>query len=158
METAGSELLRMDADQVAIGVEHHLTREGLRRARLLSDTAWFLQDSSKVRLAPVDAVFYDEAGREISDLEARWGVYDMQTNDVEVGGDVVVRARQEFERLETEHLTYTSADDKLRGDVDFVLYKRGDELRGSAFISDPGLDTVRVVSPSAVSRQGGNGG
>ena len=111
-----------------------------------------------MRLAPVDAVFYDEEGREISDLEARWGVYDMQTNDVEVGGDVVVRARQEFERLETEHLTYTAADDKLRGDVDFVLYKRSDELRGSAFISDPGLDTVRVVSPSAVSRQGGGGG
>lgn len=151
VETAGPELLHLDADQVIIGMEHFMTREGLRKAHLLADTAWFLQDSSVVRLRPVEVTFFDDEGQEISDLEARLGFYDMQTNEMEVRGDVVLRARQEFQRLETEHLTYDPRRDEVRSDSAFVLHRSDGVLRGTGLVSDPGLDTVRVARPAVVS-------
>ena len=148
--TAGSDLLAMNADQVVIGMEHLLTRDGLRRAFLRADTAWFLRDSSLVRIQPVEVTFFDGAGREVSDLTARRGVYDMRTGDMEAEGTVVVRSRREFQRLETERLRYDAAEELLRTDTTFVLYKESSTLRGEALVSDPGLDSTRVTRPTAV--------
>lgn len=150
VRTAGSELLGLGADQVLIGMEHFMTREGLRRAHVQADTAFFFQDSSKVRLRPVDVVFFDTQGGELSHLTAAEGVYDLRTNDMEVRGRVVMLSRREFQRLETEHLRYDSREDKIRGDVDFVLYRENTVIRGTGLVSDPGLESTRVTRPSAV--------
>lgn len=148
--TAGPDLLAMDADQVVIGMEHLVTRDGLRRASLRADTAWFLQDSSLVRLRPVEVVFYGAGGREVSDLTAGEGIYDMRSSDMEARGDVVVSSRGEFQRLETERLLYDAAQDLLRTDTAFVLYKENSTIRGAALVSDPALDSTRVTRPSAI--------
>ncbi len=148
--TAGPDLIAMEADQVVIGMEHALVRDGLRRAMLRADTAWFLEDSTLVRLRPVEATFFDEAGREVSDLTAREGVYDMRTGDMEATRRVVVRSRTEFQRLETERLRYDAEADLLRTDTAFVLYREGSTITGRALVSDPGLDSTQVRRPSAV--------
>lgn len=150
VRTAGVELLGLGADQVLIGMEHFMTREGLRRAHVRADTAFFFQDSSKVRLRPVDVTFFDTDGSEISHLTAREGVYDLRTNDMEVRERVVMLSRREFQRLETEHLTYDAREDKLRSDVAFVLYRENTVIRGTGLVSDPGLGSTRVTRPSAV--------
>lgn len=148
--TAGPDLQAMDADQVIIGMEHLLTRDGLRRAHLEADTAWFLQDSSLVKMRPLQATFYDGAGREVSDLTASEGLYDMRSGDMEAIGRVVVRSRGEFQRLETERLRYGAQEDLLRTDTSFVLYKEGSTITGRALVSDPALDSTRVERPTAV--------
>lgn len=156
--TAGPDLLAMNADQVVIGMQHLQTRDGLRRAFLEADTAWFLRDSSLVRLRPVEVTFFDGAGGEVSDLTARDGVYDMRTGDMEAAGAVVVRSRREFQRLETERLRYDAGADLLRTDTAFVLYRESSTLRGEALVSDPGLDSTRVTRPSAVVENPEEGG
>lgn len=148
--TAGPDLIGMEADQVVIGMEHLLTREGLRRALLRADTAWFLEDSTLVRLRPVEATFFGGAGHEVSDLTAREGVYDMQTGEMEASGRVVVRSRLEFQRLETERLRYDPDEDLLRTDTTFILYRESSTISGEALVSDPGLDSTQVRRPSAV--------
>lgn len=148
--TAGPDLIGMEADQVVIGMEHMLTREGLRRALLRADTAWFLEDSTLVRLRPVEVSFFGGGGSEVSDLTAREGVYDMRTSDMRAIGRVVVRSRLEFQRLETERLSYDAKADLLRTDTTFVLYREGSRITGDALVSDPALDSTQVSRPSAV--------
>lgn len=148
--TAGPDLVGMNADQLVVGMEHLLTRGGLRRAFLRADTAWFLQDSSLVRLHPVEVTFFEGGGRQVSDLTARHGLYDMRSGDMEATGAVVVQSRLEFQRLETERLRYSAGEDLLRTDTAFVLYRGNSTIRGQALVANPSLDSTRVVRPSAV--------
>lgn len=148
VETAGPELLRLGAEQVMVQMEHVMTRGGLRRAHLVADTAYFLRDDPRVRILPVDITFYDVDGRATSNLTAREGLYDTETNDMEAMGEVVVVDRQEGQRLLTEELEYVASDDLLRSDREFVLYRTDAVIRGTGFVTDPALDTVRIIQPA----------
>jgi len=55
------------------------------------------------------------------------------------------------QRLLTSDLRYDAGSDRLQSDTSFVLYRGLDTLRGRGFVTDPGLDTVRVLRPAAVS-------
>lgn len=148
VETAGPEILGLGADQVLVDMEHFMTREGLRRAHLVADTAYFLRDDTRVRIVPVELTFYDTEGLVASELTAREGLYDLETNDMEAMGDVVVVDLREDQRLLTEELEYVAAEDRLRSDREFVLYRGETVLRGTGFVADPALDTVRVLRPA----------
>ena len=101
-EVAGDELLGMDADQVMIGMDHYVTRDGLLRARLLADTAFTFEDAAEIRLRGVDVKFFDETGAEISALSGRRGIYHTGSRDMEMMENIVVLDRRESRRLETE--------------------------------------------------------
>lgn len=148
VETVGPEVLGLGADQVLVDMEHYMTRGGLRRAHLVADTAYFLRDDTRVRIIPVELTFYDTEGLVASELTAREGLYDLETNDMEAMGDVVVVDRREQQRLLTEELEYVAAEDRLRSDREFVLYRGDTVLRGTGFVTDPALDTVRVLRPA----------
>lgn len=147
---AGAELLELGAEQVAIGVRHILTSDGVLRARLQADTAFFLEEESLVRFRGVRVYFFGEIGEQVSVLTAENGVINLQTEDMEATGEVVVVDREQSERLETDALEYHAASDELRSDVDFTFYRGSNTIRGQGFVSDPGLDTVHVTRPSAV--------
>ncbi len=148
---AGAELLELGAEQVAIDVRHILTSDGMLRAQLLADTAFFLNEESLVRFRGVRVHFFGDVGEEISVLTAKEGVVNLQTEDMEAMGRVVVVDREQSERLETETLEYLAGSNQLSSDVDFTFYRGSNTIRGQGFVSDPGLDTVRVTRPSAVS-------
>ncbi len=147
---ASSDLLELGADQVAVGVRHILTSDGVRRAQIAADTAFFLEAESRVRFRGVRVHFFGDVGEEVSVLRATEGIVDLETEDMEATGRVVVVNREQSERLETETLYYLAAPDELHSDVDFVLYQGTNTIRGQGFVSDPGLDTVRVTRPSAI--------
>jgi hypothetical protein len=63
--------------------------------------------------------------------------------------------REQSERLETEALEYLAGSNQLSSDVDFIFYRGSNTIRGQGFVSDPGLDTVHVTRPSAVSPRRG---
>lgn len=155
---AGAELLELGAEQVAVGVRHILTADGVLRAQLLADTAFFFDEESLVRFRRVRVHFFDDVGEEMSVLTADEGVVDLQSEDMEAAGRVVVVDREQSERLETETLQYSAAADELRSEEEFVFYRGSNTIRGQGFVSDPGLDTVRVTRPSAVTprRAGGS--
>ncbi len=69
-EVAGPELLDMGAEQVAIGVRHILTADGVRRAQLIADTALFLEGDAFVRFRGVRVHFFGDQGEEVSVLRA----------------------------------------------------------------------------------------
>ncbi len=148
---AGTELLELGAEQVAIDVRHILTSDGVLRAQLLADTAFFLNKESLVRFRGVRVHFFGDVGEEVSVLTADEGVMTLQTEDMEAKGRVVVVDREQSERLETETLEYLAASNQLRSDVAFTFYRGSNTIRGQGFVSDPGLDTVHVTRPSAVS-------
>ncbi|MEE8596165.1 MAG: hypothetical protein V3T25_09865, partial [Gemmatimonadota bacterium] len=103
---AGAELLELGAEQVAIDVRHILTSDGVLRAQLLADTAFFLNEESLVRFRGVRVHFFGDVGEEVSVLTADEGVVNLQTEDMEAKGRVVVVDREQSERLETETLEY----------------------------------------------------
>jgi LPS export ABC transporter protein LptC len=148
---AGAELLELGAEQVAIDVRHILTSDGVLRAQLLADTAFFLNEESLVRFRGVRVHFFGDVGEEVSVLTAEEGVVNLQTEDMEATGRVVVVDREQSERLETETLEYLAESNQLSSDVEFTFYRGSNTIRGQGFVSDPGLDTVHVTQPSAVS-------
>lgn len=155
VEVASPDLLDLNADQVMVGVEHTMTREGVRRAHLEADTAYFLRNGSVAHFRRYRIDFFDGAGARRSTLTAVDGVYDMKSGDMNARDDVVVVDSAGKQRLETSALRYDAASDRLRSDTSFVLYRQRDTIRGGGFVTDPSMDTVRVLQPSAVSPAGG---
>lgn len=146
--TAGPGVLRDGVDMVIIDMDHYLTRLGIRRARLLSDTAEYVSES-EIHLRPVELIFFDDDGAEISVLTADYGIFYEVPEDMEATGNIVILDRRDDRRLETEQIRYSKGEDRLYGDSPFVLESNAGRTitKGDAFESDPGLDTVRIKGP-----------
>lgn len=149
-EIASEELLELEADQVMVDLETYMTREGLRRAHLLADTAYTYQDEARLRLRDLEITFYGDAGQVDGVLTAASGIYQLESGDISVEGKVVVVDATEGKRLTTEKLRYVATADSLYGDTAFVFYRGNAEMRGTSFVSDPGMDNIRAVSPSVI--------
>src|SRR6476646_9726793 len=63
------------ADQIMYGAHFNLTDQGLSRAELLSDTAYFFEDNTRVELRKVEATFYTTTGARDAFLTSRRGPY-----------------------------------------------------------------------------------
>src|SRR5678815_3959512 len=63
------------ADQVMYGAHFNLTDKGLSRAELLSDTAYFFDDNTRVELRKVEATFYTTTGARDAYLTSKRGTY-----------------------------------------------------------------------------------
>ncbi len=150
-EPSGPDFSGLEADQVMVGVEHYLTRDGVRRAHLTADTVFMLDEGSTARLRRFTVDFFDEQGRRTSVLRAVDGLYDIQAGDMRASENVRVVDDAESQRLRTAELTYEAATGKLRSEADFVLLRGRDTIRGTGFVTDPGLDSLRTRRPSVVS-------
>jgi LPS export ABC transporter protein LptC len=151
-ETAGPALLEMQADQVIIGMDYTITSDGLRRGRLLADTAYYFDGEAEIQLRKVFATFYDTDGAEVSRLESKAGVFYTETEDMEATGRVVVIDLRENQRLTTESLFYSARADLISTDADFVLQQGSTTFRGTGFSSDPGMNRTQMNQPSGVSQ------
>lgn len=149
-----SEVLREGVDLAIEDMRTFVTREGLRRALVEADTAEFVGET-EVHMRPLRITFFDTDGSELSVITANSGIYYELTEDMNAEGSIIVLDRQDDQRLETERLRYSNAEDRLYGDVPFTLWSDGDRtmIQGSSFESDPGLDSVTVISPSGRAEQ-----
>lgn len=159
---APPDLLELEADQVMMGVETYLTEEGVRRAHLRADTVYFLEQGSRARVRRYAIDFFGPGGERTSTLTALDGEYDLGSGDMEARGRVEVVDADSTRRLVTERLVYDVSENDLRSDVDFTLYRGGDTIRGTGFVTDPALDTLVVTRPAGVlppgEETGGTGG
>jgi LPS export ABC transporter protein LptC len=132
------------ADQVMYGVKLYMTADGINRAQVMGDTAYFFNDNSRVRLLHVHATFYTSVGEMNSTLTSRTGQFDTQTQSMRALGDVNVTS-VDGRVLRTEELRYDKYRNEISSDSAFVLTEPGRRLQGVGFRSDPNLQNVRVL-------------
>ena len=152
--------LNAEANQVVIGLEHYVASEGIRRAHVVADTAFFLENKSIVELRVMQVTFFDATGRVTSILTSRRGTYDWDSSDMEAEENVVVLNPREGRRIETSVMYYNRAEDRIWSDAPTKMFEAdGTIVEGSAFESNSGLDEVnltsaRLIRPGAQTRDG----
>ena len=139
---AGS--LADSADQIMYGAHFNLTDKGLSRAELLSDTAYFFEDNTRVELRKVEATFYTTTGARDAYLTSKRGTYRSRVGSMVARGNVVV-ITEEGRRLTTPELKYDQAMNEISSDSAFVLTEPGRRLEGTGFRSDPNMQNVRIL-------------
>jgi LPS export ABC transporter protein LptC len=132
------------ADQIMYGVKLYMTVDGVNRAQVMGDTAYFFNDNSRVRLLHVHATFYTNMGEVNSTLTSHTGQFDTNTQSMQARGDVNVTS-VDGRVLRTEELKYDKYRNQISSDSAFVLTEPDRRLQGVGFRSDPNLQNVRVL-------------
>jgi LPS export ABC transporter protein LptC len=132
------------ADQVMFGAHFNLTDKGLARAELLSDTAYFFDDNTRIELRKVETTFYTASGARDAYLTSVRGTYNNRTGLMIARGDVVV-ITEEGRRLTTPELKFDQASNEISSDSAFVLTEPGRRLEGIGFRSDPNMQNVQIL-------------
>lgn len=128
----------LPADNVIFGVEHNMTREGVRTGVLQSDSAYLYEANRRMDLRGVELRFYGDNGVESGTLTSQTGEYDMGTGSFVARGDVVLitSGPEGQRRLETQELHFDVERDRLWSDVPFVMREGSRTTRGNSFRSD----------------------
>lgn len=146
--------LNEEANQVVFGLEHWVTSEGIRRARVEADTAFFIEDRAQVELRVMRVVFFDVAGDTTSILTSERGTYYWNTQDMVAEQDVVVVNPRDGSRIETTVLNYNRAEDRIWGDQPAKMWRSdGTVLEGTSFETNSRMDDV-IVGAAAVRSAG----
>lgn len=130
------------ADQVLITMTHYVTTEGIRRARVQADTAYFFNASQLAELRVVRVTFYDAQGAETSTLTAREGTFHWRSQDMEGRGNVVAIRKADGGTLHTEALRYNQTLNKVTSDLPFTFDSPNQHLKGVGFTADPDFSSV----------------
>ncbi len=134
------------ADQVVYGLDHRVTVDGLLRAIVEADTAYFYQNTQTADLIGVHVIFHSPQGAETSSLTAIEGTYEWRTGDMEARGDVVA-VTPDGRRLTTSALSYGRRRDQIVSPEPFVFTAPGRHLEGEGFTSDPDFRNVVTTRP-----------
>ena len=133
------------ADQVMYGVRFFLTDGGLRRAELVSDTAFMYDENTRTELRVVNTTFYKVSGEKDAVLTSRTGSYNIRLGSMEARGNVVV-VSTDGRKLESPHLRYDPSRNEIASDSSFTITESGGRVtQGIGFIGDPDLNNVRVL-------------
>ena len=132
------------ADQVMYGAHFNLTDKGLARAEMLSDTAFFFDDNTRIELRKVETTFFTASGARDAYLTSERGTYNNRTGLMIARGDVVVTT-EEGRKLTTPELRYDQAMNEIASDSAFVLTEPGRRLEGIGFRSDPNMQNVQIL-------------
>jgi LPS export ABC transporter protein LptC len=132
------------ADQILFQFTHNLDVEGILRARVYADTAFFFQRSQTADLRNLKVEFFTPQGAVSSTVTSREGSYFLRTRDMEARGNVVA-VTEDGGRLTTTVLRYNRTRDELTGPEAFVFVSPERNMEGDAFVADPELKDVRIT-------------
>jgi LPS export ABC transporter protein LptC len=135
------------ADQVLVDMTHYITSDGVVRARVRADSAFFYQPTETAELRNVHVTFYDTDGNETSTMTAREGTYHWATGDMEGRGNCVVVGAGDGRTLRSEVMRYRQATNKVSSDRPFVFDAPGRHIEGDGFTSDPNFNNVTAIRP-----------
>jgi LPS export ABC transporter protein LptC len=134
------------ADQVLFNMSHYVTAEGIQRAHVLADTAYFYSPTQTAELRNVHITFFDQRGAQTSTLTSREGTYHWQTGDMEARGHVVV-VRTDSATLRTAVIRYSQVRNQVSSDQVFVWDEPGSHIVGQGFTADPDFKVVTATKP-----------
>lgn len=141
------------ADQIMFGAKFNMTDNGVSRALLLGDTAFFFDANTRVELENVHTTFFTVAGVKNGVLTSRHGTYRTQNGLMTARGNVVVVA-ENGSRLQSSELNFDQARNQIFTDSAFVQTdSTGRRISGVGFRSDPDLKNVQILK--VVSGTGG---
>jgi LPS export ABC transporter protein LptC len=144
------------ADQVLDKMEHLITTDGVRRTRVIADTAYIYEPTQLSRLKIVTVTFFDANGFERSTITADSGLYQMRDGGMTAWGHVVGKT-PDGKRLASAELRYDARTREISSTRPFVFDRPGQHLEGNGFVSDPDFANVRAQQPRAhqIPGQGG---
>jgi len=132
------------ADQVLVGMTHYVTEDGVLRARVRADTAYFFSNTQRAELRNVHVTFYDVTGKATSTLTSKEGTHHWRTGDMEARGNVILIRNSDGGTLRTEAMSYSQARNEVTSEVAFTFDSPTQHLRGVGFTSDPEFRNVRT--------------
>lgn len=134
------------------------TSDGRRRWMLVADSAAHSVGEGLTRIENIRMTFYDRQDAEDVILTARSGTFRVESREVEVHGDVVVKSPRGF-ALYTEHLTYGEADRVIRTAAPVRMVSDRMELTGKGMRLNVVDHTLELLSDVRARVEGtaGNG-
>ena len=132
------------ADQVMYGARFNLTDNGLERAHLESDTAYFFEDNTRIELERVHTTFFTTTGAKDAVLTSDRGTYNSRTSNMVARQNVVV-VTEDGRRLTTPELMYNQQQNQISSDSAFVMTEPNRRLEGVGFRSDPDMKNIRIL-------------
>ena len=135
------------ADQVLLGMTHYVTEQGVLRARVRADTAYFYSNTQRAELRNVHVTFYDVAGNPTSTLTSREGTHHWRTGDMQARGNVVVVRDKDGGTMRTEVMDYNQTRNEVSSDKPFVFDGPDRHIEGAGFTSDPEFKKITAKSP-----------
>jgi len=96
---------KTDAELSINSFHHTATKDGKTEWTLDAGSASFFSDSNRVRLSDIRMVFPKRSERSEIQLRADHGILDINTHDMEISGNIIVKNRRY--RLQTEILHYS---------------------------------------------------
>ena len=135
------------ADQIVYGLVHNVTTDGVLRARIEADTAFFYESTQSAELKQLTAVFFSALGEISSTVTAAEGTYKWLIGDMEARINVIA-VTPDGRRLTTETLSYSKISNRLTGPESFEFTAPDRELAGDGFTADPSFRDVRATGIS----------
>jgi LPS export ABC transporter protein LptC len=133
------------ADQVMYPAKFNLTDQGLQRAHVEADTAYFFDDNNRMELQGVHATFYTVTGAKDAVLTSAHGTTNTRTNNMIARKNVVV-VSEDGRRLTTQELAYNQQKNQISSDSAFVMTEPNRRLEGVGFRSDPNMKNIQILS------------
>ncbi len=141
------------ADQVLEGMDHFITNDGVRRTRVLADTAYLYEATQLARLKHVKVTFYNAVGAETSTVTGDSGLYQTRDGSMSAWGGVVATT-PDGRVLRSEELKYDSRRQEISSSLPFVFDRPGEHLVGDAFHSDPDFKNIVATRPRGGQQEG----
>lgn len=136
------------ADQVMYNARFNLTDQGLQRAHLESDTAYFFDDNTRIELEKVHTTFFTVTGEKNAVLTSERGTFNSRTNNMTARKNVEV-VTEDGRRLTTPELIYNQQRNEISSDSAFVETEPNRRLEGVGFRSDPDMKNIRILKGAA---------
>ena len=142
------DLIRLEADNLVLGMEHEMTQSGVRYAQLHADTAYYFQNEGKYELHQLSLVVYTTTGVERATMTSEWGEL-MEANESMIARrNVVLILPDRDGRLETSELHYDPVNERFWSDSATVFTEGTRVTRGTGFESDLSFQNVSVTGAS----------
>jgi LPS export ABC transporter protein LptC len=132
------------ADQIMYKARLVLTDQGVARANLEADTAYFFDDNTRVELEPVHTTFFTSTGLKNAVLTSDRGTYNSRTSAMIARKNVIV-VSEDGRRLTTPELLYSQQLNQISSDSPFVLTEPNRRLAGVGFRSDPDMKNIQIL-------------
>jgi LPS export ABC transporter protein LptC len=122
------------ADQVFYQADFVMTSRGIERGDLKADTAYVLEDQTRIDLRRVHVTFTTETGAPQGTMEADHGNYSTRTQVLDGRGNVVVRM-VDGRTLKSPHVIYNQGTHALTSDTTYTLSPGNGTQSGVGFIT-----------------------
>ena len=132
------------ADQVMYGSRFVLADQGINRAQMHADTAYFFDDNTRMEFENPVVTFFTATGTKDAVLTARHGTYNSRTSNMVARRNVVV-VSEDGRRLTTPELTYNQQRNEISSDSAFLLTEPNRQVSGIGFRSDPNMKNILIL-------------